>query len=81
MNPHDSLDEAYSFVGDPGVGLPVLFDTGGDLYQTYFYERVEPWAPFPVQVVIDQDGLIQYVSFQNDPAALRSVVDSLIEGG
>ena len=78
LNPHDSLDEAYVFVGDPGVRLPVLFDTGGDLYRSYFYDGIEPWAPFPIHVVIDREGVIRYLAFQNDPPAMRAVIDGLL---
>lgn len=81
VNPEDSLDEAYGFVGDVGVELPVLLDVGGVNYRGYPPDAGEAFGPFPVQVVIDQRGVIRYLAFQNDPTALRAVVDELLEDG
>ena len=67
-------------MGDPGVRIPVLLDTGGGQYLSYLYDGIEPWAPFPIHVVIDQEGVIRYLDFQNDPPALRAVVDGLLAG-
>ena len=78
VNPEDSLEEAFSFVGDSGVDLPVLLDPDGENYRSYPFGSEDPYAPFPVQVVIDQQGVIRHLSFQNDPTALRVVVDELL---
>ena len=78
VNPEDSLDEAFSFVGDAGVDLPVLLDPGGFNYRSYPFGSEDPYGPFPVQVVIDQQGIIRHLSFQNDPTALRAVVERLL---
>ena len=59
VNPDDSLDNAFSFVGDAGVQLPVLLDLGGTNYFAYPRDVELPFGPFPVQVVIGPDGVIR----------------------
>ena len=81
VNPDDSLDNAFSFVGDAGVQLPVLLDLGGTNYFAYPRDVELPFGPFPVQVVIGPDGVIRYLAFQNDPTSLRAVIDELLAGG
>ena len=80
INPEDGLDDAHSFVGDTGLQLPVLFDPGGVHYRSYPFGIDDPYAPFPVHVVIDQQGVIRYLAFQNDVTSLRAVVDGLLAG-
>lgn len=78
VNPEDDLEDSFSFVGDAGVTLPVLLDVGGDSYRGYPIGSGDPYAPFPLQVVIDEEGVIRYLAFQHDPTALRAVVDGLL---
>ena len=51
-------------------------DQQESIYQSYV--RSNSYAPFPLQVVIDQDGMIQYLAFQYDAEAVRRVIDSLL---
>jgi len=39
----------------------------------------ESYAPFPVHVVIDQTGVIRYLSGQNDTDAVRSTIQDLLD--
>jgi hypothetical protein len=41
----------------------------------------EPWAPYPLQVVIDQGGVIRYLAQTHDPPAVRAVIDRLLDEG
>lgn len=55
-----------------------MLDNGGALYRSY--SGLGPgYAPFPLQVVIDQDGTIQMLTNQYDPEAVRRVIDELLE--
>lgn len=80
INPEDDLDEAFGFVGDAGVDLPVLLDPGGSNYRGYPIGGEVPYGPYPLQVVIDADGVIRYLARQHDPTALRATVDGLLDG-
>ncbi len=77
INPRDSYDVAYEWLGDNGVGLRCLLDSGGSTYNSYG-PIPDSYAPFPVQVVIDQEGVIQYLSGQNDTAAVRAAIEALL---
>ena len=78
VNPDDSLVAAYNFVGALGMRLPVLLDSGGQNYQAYPRDSADSFGPFPVHVVVDQDGIIRYLRFQSDLPALKEQVDALL---
>ena len=64
------------FLRDAHTDLPSLMDRQESTYRSY--ARAESYAPFPIQVVIDQQGIIRYLAFQYDAAAVRTVIDSLL---
>lgn len=78
MNPNDSYDTTYEWLGDNGVTLLNLLDSGGAAYNSYG-GIPDAYAPFPVQVVVDQEGVIRYLSGQNDTAAVRAAIDALLD--
>ena len=58
------------------VSLPTLLDAQ-PLYQPYS-QQPGGYAPFPVQVVVDQNGIVQYVAHQYDAEAVRAVIDDIL---
>lgn len=42
------------------------------------YDAVGASAPFPLDVVVDQDGAIAYVDTRYDPAAMEAVIEGLL---
>ncbi len=78
VNPKDPYEVCYDWLGDNGVTLPNLMDPGGSVYNSYG-PLPDSYAPYPVQVIIDQDGIIQYLSGQNDTSAVKAVIDELLE--
>ena len=38
----------------------------------------EAYAPFPVHVIIDQQGIIRYLAYQYDADAIRRTIDGLL---
>lgn len=52
-------------------------DQQQSLFQSY--DPPHHFAPFPQQVIIDQTGVIRYLSGQYDARAVRDMIDSLIE--
>jgi hypothetical protein len=76
VNPMDSYDVAYEFLGHVEVSLPTVLG-GEDIYSSY-PRKSGSFAPFPLQVVIDGDGIIRYVAYQYDAAAVRAVIDQIL---
>ena len=57
--------------------IPSLMDQSESLYRAYAVP--ENYAPFPRQIVVDQTGVIRYLSGQYDAPAVVRVIESLIE--
>ena len=75
----DSFDDAFEFVGETSTSLPVLLDSDETIYKSYKREEGgESYAPFPLQVIIDRDGTIVYLSNQYDAEAVRAAIDALL---
>jgi len=78
----DSYEDAYDFVGEASVTLPVLLDSDGSLYGGYSaLEQNEAYGPFPLQIIIGRDGTIEYLSNQYDADAVRDTIDRLLAEG
>ena len=78
----DQYEEAYEFVREVSVTLPVLLDSDQSLYNGYSaLEQNEAYAPFPLQIVIGRDGTIEYLSNQYDAGAVRDTIDRLLAEG
>lgn len=74
----DSQEVIYRWMDVNEVGLPTLMDAGETLYNSY--GGVEgAYAPFPVQVVIDQHGVTRYLSGQYDADAVRTTIQELLD--
>lgn len=63
-----------------GIEGAMLYDAQAP-YDRYF--RVDSgsgggYAPYPLQVVIDRDGVIQLISHQYDAAALNDTLDAIL---
>jgi hypothetical protein len=58
--------------------LECLLDPTGEVYTSYT-GIPDAYAPYPRQVVIDQDGVIRYLSAQYDAAAVRAVIEELLD--
>ena len=65
------------FLSNVRTDLWSLMDQQENVYQSY--DPPLHFAPFPRQVIIDQTGVIRYISGQYDGQAVRDMIDSLIE--
>ena len=66
------LDEGIDFVFEAEVDITCLWDSEMTTYSSYAYnESGEIYAPFPIYVVIDHEGIITYISRVNDPEEIR----------
>ena len=66
-----------SFLSDSRTNVWSLMDQQQSLFQSY--DPPHHFAPFPQQVIVDQTGVIRYLSGQYDAQAVRDMIDSLIE--
>jgi len=57
----------------------VLLDTEGTLSGQYSRtEGGQSYAPFPIQVILDRDGVIRYLAYQYDAQAVRDTITALL---
>jgi peroxiredoxin len=79
VNSEDSVDDVERFLRGADVTLPNLFDTTGSWYRSYDRRSTDgSYAPYPLQVLVDQDGRIQYIATQYDAGAMRDRIDALL---
>jgi len=76
INSKDPYEVAYEFMDSVEVSLPSLLE-GEDLYMSY-PRKSGGFAPYPLQVVIDRDGITRYVAYQYDAQAVRDVIDEVL---
>ncbi len=78
VNVEESEEMAYTFAIEADIsGIPVLLDEHGGLYRSYS-SAGQGYAPFPLQVIVDQGGVITYIARQHDVAAVRAELDRLL---
>ena len=65
------------FLTQSRTDIPSLMDQNESLYRAYAVP--ENYAPFPGQIVVDQTGVIRYLSGQYDAPAVVRVIESLVE--
>jgi len=61
---------------ESGVSLTVLSDPDGEFYNSYYREPAP--GPYPVDVVVDRNGDIVYLTNAYDASALREVIDEAL---
>lgn len=80
LNTQDPLITVRAFGETADLEGVMLYDAQAP-YDRYF--RVDSgsgggYAPYPLQVVIDPDGVIQLISHQYDAAALNDALDKAL---
>ncbi len=65
------------FLTQSRTDIPSLMDQSENLYRAYAVP--ENYAPFPRQIVVDQTGVIRYLSGQYDAPAVVRAIEGLIE--
>ena len=73
-NPAGTIEQ---FLTQARTDIPSLMDQSESLYRAYAVP--ENYAPFPRQIVVDQTGVIRYLSGQYDAPAVVRVIERLIE--
>ena len=77
-NAGDTPEVAEQFLADTQTQLPTILDEERTVYQTYPRDGTT-FGPFPVNLVINQEGVIEYLSFQHDLNEVGEVIERLLE--
>ena len=75
VNVAEEFDVVENFVETFGITFPVLLDETGEVYFTYTNSGL---SPFPLDYVIDQDGVIRYIATEYNPEDIIQVVEELL---
>jgi len=80
LNTIDPLDTVRTFGDEAGIEGVMLYDANEPYSRYYAIDSGSghPYAPYPLQVVIDRDGVIQLISHQYDAAALNNTLDAIL---
>jgi len=71
----ESFATAVNFASNFGLTYPVLHDPNGIVYNSY---NMSGLSPYPRDVIIDQNGIIQYMHSEYDPQYMLQVVNNLL---
>ena len=72
----DVTDETIlAFVDTTGVTFPVARDAAGTYFQ---YDVTQESAPFPLDVLVDKNGIVRAIDERYDPDALEATIAGLL---
>lgn len=73
---YTQIDAVKAFCEDIGVTYPV----GVEETETYelFSQSFDGANPYPIDVIVDKQGIIRYVAREYDPARMKEVVEELL---
>lgn len=77
-NAGDTPEVAEQFLMDTQTTIPTLLDEEKSIYDTYPRDGTG-FGPFPVNVVINQEGVVEYLSYQHDLNEVGAVIERLLE--
>ncbi len=64
-----------TFITSTGVTFPILRDSA----ETYWeYDNTGAISPYPVDIVLDADGKIVFLSRTYEPSAMRNAVENVL---
>lgn len=73
----DTAEVVEQFIAQTGITFPVAWDSGS--YVTFRAAAGSALSPFPLDVVIAQDGSVAYLSREYDASQLQAVIEGLLE--
>lgn len=76
VNNADDVETAADFLEEADVPLRCLLDDAG-VYETYPRDE-SAFAPYPLHVLIDADGVIRYLSYRYDPITAQAAIDAVL---
>ena len=75
----DSYDTVVDWLEDlGGVTYTILLDTSQDVLNAYQLNCESAYGPYPRQVIIDREGIVQYTACEYDAARVEEELDALL---
>ena len=75
----DSVDGVRNFVANLRLSFPIGLEDPATRTYAALNRQFRGANPFPVDVVVDQEGRIAYIAREYDPAAIAAVIDDLLQ--
>lgn len=72
----DTEEILRAFAEQTGVTFPLLLDPDRAAVQGYDFGP--SISPYPLDVIVDRDGVVRYLGHEYDAAALRAAVESVL---
>ncbi|MCG8419005.1 MAG: hypothetical protein MJE77_13795 [Proteobacteria bacterium] len=79
LNGGDTVAIVEQFREQTGASFPLGFDFQGS-YARFRRGGGEAISPFPLDVIIDSQGVVRYVSREYEASAIGAVLDSVLSG-
>ena len=70
------ISEVENFCNTLGVTYPVGVEETSNY--NLFRENFDGTNPYPVDIIVDKQGIIRYVAREYDPAAMEAVIQTLL---
>ena len=64
-----------AFREQAGVTFPFLIESDAASYQAYRAGAGDQTTPYPLDVIIDRDGIVRYLRGEYDDAAMRDILE------
>jgi len=74
----DAFDDVYALAERVGLHWPILLDERG-LSPSRYTELSDTVPQYPLNVVVDREGVIRYLSTQDDPAGFSAAITAALE--
>ncbi len=72
----ENEDIANAFVQSFGMTYPILKEVNGAVYNTYSIIGI---SPFPLDAIIDQNGVMRYLNSEYDPQFMLRIINGLLD--
>ena len=72
----ENEDIANAFVQSFGMTYPILKEVNGAVYNTYSIIGI---SPFPLDAIIDQNGVLRYLNSEYDPQFMLRIINGLLD--
>ena len=77
VNSLEIATDAYEFLASAGVDTTCLLDDMSSVHNSYdIPHEGQSWAPYPLQVVVDREGVITYLANEADPDAVKEAIEA-----
>lgn len=76
INAGESDQEVIKFIENFLIEMPVLLDRTQSVYLTY--KQFGGPSPFPLDYIVDQQGVIRYRNVKYEPLEMMEIIDELL---